>query len=280
MVRLDGASEAVRTAFRPWAVDPAAAVTAFGGASLLLFALSVWFWVGDRRRIATVVSYAFVALSLVVVLKTLFGLPRPSEGVRAVAVEGDPFGFPSGHAVAAVVAYGGLAAVYERFDRGAVALVAVVVVLIALSRVVLGVHYLGDVVAGTALGLATLAALHRTVGRNPTAGFGVALALAAVAVVLGAPERAFALGGAAGGLVGSLALESLPEPRSALERGALPVVGVPMLVAGTALLDAFDPVAVLALANAALVALIFALPRLVAFVPLPSGDAATSESGG
>lgn len=275
MVRFEGASAAVREAFRPWALDAMTVVTAFGGATVLLFVLSLWFWVGDRRKIATVVSYAFVALSLVLVLKTLFGLPRPPASVQTVATAEDPYGFPSGHAVAAVVVYGGLTTVYGRLDRNTVGVVAVVVALIGLSRIVVGVHYLGDVLAGTAVGLAVLATLWRVVGQNPTAGFAVAVGISAVAMGLGAPERALAFGGAIGGLAGSTVLDRIPDPRSTAERVVLVVAGVPLLVAGTELLDSLGSIPALVVGNSVLVTLIFLLPLAITMLPLGGSPAAT-----
>ena len=270
MVRLVELSEGVRTAFRPWASDPAAVVTMFGGATLLLFVLSLWFWVGDRRKIATVVSYAFVALSLVLLVKTLFGMPRPPESVWTVTYDGDPYGFPSGHAVAAVVVYGGLVTVYDRFDPPTLAAAGVVIAVIALSRVVIGVHYLGDILAGLALGAALLGTLWKTVGPDPLRAFAIAAVLAAVAALVGAPESALALGGSLGGLAGSLGLERLPDPRSHAERGVLAVAGVVVVLAFDQGLDAVSGLPLTVLGNAVLVVAILLLPLVVGKIPHPT----------
>jgi membrane-associated phospholipid phosphatase len=268
MLRLEGASAVVRSAVRPWGVDPAAVVTAFGGATALLFVLSAWYWLGDRRKLATVTSYAFVALGLVLLLKTAFGLPRPPETLWAIADAGDPYGFPSGHAIAAVIVYGGLATVYDRTEPPVLAGTAAVVLLIALSRVVLGVHYLGDVLAGLAIGVVLLVALARTVGQRPLLGFGLAAAVATAAVAVGAPEAYFALGGALGGILGSLGLDRVPAPRSRLERGALVVAGVPLLVGLDAVVGALTRIPLVVLGNAVLVVAVFFLPVVVGWVPL------------
>jgi undecaprenyl-diphosphatase len=73
------------------------------------------------------------------------------------------FAFPSGHTMAAVVLWGGLALVVARLSLSwalrvwALVGAAVVVLLVAVSRVYLGVFYTSDVVAGGALGAMWLA---------------------------------------------------------------------------------------------------------------------------
>jgi len=62
----------------------------------------------------------------------------------------DPFSFPSGHAAAAT-AIGTTVALYEPLFA---LIVIPVAALVALSRVRLRVHHVGDVVAGAALGVA------------------------------------------------------------------------------------------------------------------------------
>ena len=279
MVQLPEASAALREAFRPWGADAAAGITLFGGVTLLLFALSVWFWIGDRRKIATVVSYAFVVLSVVLVLKTAFDAPRPPAAVQLLTVESDPHAFPSGHAAAAAIVYGSLATVYDRLDRQGIAAVAVAVALVALSRVVLGVHYLGDVVAGVALGFGALAVLWRVVGQRPHVAFAAAVCCSGVALALNAPERALAFGGSLGGLAGSLLLDRLPSPRSAVERAVLVATGVPLLGAGTELVAALHSLPLTVAGNAVVVGTVFALPLFVGALPIGQFQRSVAGTG-
>jgi undecaprenyl-diphosphatase len=94
-------------------------------------------------------------------LKPVFDRPRPSFGT-AVSLP-DSASFPSGHAAAAVACVGALAVLLgERLaserERSAVWAGALLLGAgIGLSRVVLGVHWVSDVVAGWALGAAWLA---------------------------------------------------------------------------------------------------------------------------
>ena len=275
MFRLDGLSRAIWEAVPAWLVDPMGAITAFGGATALLFVLSLLYWLDERRSTATVVSYAFVALATVILVKAALGLPRPPEAVRLIPLENDPYGFPSGHAVAAVVVWGGLATGRDRLDDPrVVAGVALAVALIALSRVVLGMHYLGDVLVGTLLGLAILAACWRFVGQRPARAFAVAAAIAVGAVVVtGASEEAIlALGGSVGGAVGSRFIDAADALRSRIEGAVLAVVGVPYALVLDQAGEAVPP-ALAAVVYAVLVAGILLLPVVVGRVPLSTGHA-------
>lgn len=95
-------------------------------------------------------------------LKQAFRRARPEIEDPYVLLS--TYAFPSGHALAATVTYGSLALVLgvaagPRRRAVVVAIAVAVIALVAASRVVLGAHYLFDVVAGIAVGIAWLAAL-------------------------------------------------------------------------------------------------------------------------
>lgn len=234
MVRLVEVSRLIQEAIPPELVALFAAVTVFGGATGLLFLLSVLYWVGDRRPTALVVSFTLTALAVTLALKAGVGLPRPPAAVQLVAHDGDPYGFPSGHAVASVVVYGGLVLATERFRswRGVAAATAIAL-LIGLSRVVIGVHYLGDVLVGFGVGVVLLLVMWRITRGDPTRGFAIATvaSLPALVVVGVGAETLVALGGSLGGVLGSLKLDDLPSPDSRLEQAVLAVAGVGFIVA-------------------------------------------------
>lgn len=108
---------------------------------------------------------------LVTLLKDLFDRARPpvaNPGLDPVGIVPASASFPSGHAATAFAAAVAVALVYPRLGRPLVALAVVV----ALSRVYLGVHYVLDVAAGTLLGIAVgiaAAWLIRAVAPGPTA---------------------------------------------------------------------------------------------------------------
>lgn len=90
-------------------------------------------------------------------LKLVFQHPRPTEAIIAIP---DSYSFPSGHAVAASALYVTLAlaaATRERRLRPRRVLVwggVLIAMLVAWSRVYLGVHYFSDVVGGLLIGSA------------------------------------------------------------------------------------------------------------------------------
>lgn len=94
-------------------------------------------------------------------LKRLFALPRPVP-VDGLAQAYHGYGFPSGHASGALVFYGMAAFVLlcllpRRWRAAVVAWAACIVLLVASSRVILGAHFMSDVVGGLASGSIWLA---------------------------------------------------------------------------------------------------------------------------
>jgi len=123
----------------------------------------------SRAHTTWMLVMVVLTAAVMVVLKTGIAAPRP-PGATA-----DGFGFPSGHTLMATVGYGALVWGRRRWSVVAVAVITVV----GVSRVLIGAHYLVDVVAGWTLGLGLLMAGHRWIR---TAGpQQAALAIAAVA---------------------------------------------------------------------------------------------------
>lgn len=95
-------------------------------------------------------------------LKVLIHRVRPALEYARIAPP-ETYSFPSGHALTSLVYFGTLAFVVlldvESLKRSALAVLACVLlaIAIAMSRVYLGVHYVGDVVGGWLLGSAWIA---------------------------------------------------------------------------------------------------------------------------
>lgn len=84
-----------------------------------------------------------------------------------------PLGFPSGHVLCLVVLFGmicyvlAVADIGRRVQRSGIALCAVTVLAVAISRLYLDAHWLSDVMGGFAIGFAYLATIVRFVPGRP-----------------------------------------------------------------------------------------------------------------
>jgi membrane-associated phospholipid phosphatase len=115
---------------------------------------------GERRHATWLLVTVFGGAGLGFVLKLLVGRARPVLPDPVSAAPG--LSFPSGHALGASIGCCLLLLLGLRFlsRRGRIAAVffaVLVVALVALARVVLGVHFVSDVVAGVMLGICWVA---------------------------------------------------------------------------------------------------------------------------
>ncbi len=162
------ADQAIAEALRagvPQAVrDVFAALTHLADtATLTALCVAVALVLCARRRFALASGWVLAVVGnglLNTTLKVTFGRDRPLPADGATLLEG--LSFPSGHSSGAVVAYGMLAylalrLLAPRWHLPALAAAGTVAVLVGLSRLVLGVHFASDVIAGFASGTAWLA---------------------------------------------------------------------------------------------------------------------------
>ncbi|MHB1341247.1 MAG: phosphatase PAP2 family protein [Coriobacteriia bacterium] len=169
-VRLDKAvSGAIRSLGNP-VMDPiAVGFTILGGVtvmSILTLGGAAWLWLRGRRDEA-ILFFGTVALGSALghALKVLVGRARPALEFARISIP-DSYSFPSGHALASFLFFGTLVfllvTVEHKVPLRIRAVVTVLCVLIAvsisMSRVYLGVHYLGDVFGGWLLGSAIMTA--------------------------------------------------------------------------------------------------------------------------
>lgn len=133
-------------------------------------------WGIDRHRGMFVFALVAAYMTLILALKNLFMLPRPVgvsappalrwipavlTGVFTNATTATGRGFPSGHALGSTMVWGGLALALEtKTFRKRVSIAGGVVLLVSVSRLVLGVHYFVDVFAGVLLGIVVLGFLY------------------------------------------------------------------------------------------------------------------------
>ena len=191
---------AVRELVPAWFVQVFVVLTELGNVGLFLVVFALDYWFLDRERGAHAIGLVVGGMALITALKFHFAAPRPPASVTAIPISG--FSFPSGHAMGAAVAYGTLAVdldVGSWKQRFPVA--GALIAFVALSRVVLGVHFVRDVVAGVLFGLGFVVVAFALTKRDPRKAFFLAVALGAVAfVVSGASSDGIeVLGSAIGG---------------------------------------------------------------------------------
>lgn len=272
MYRFRAVSEAIREATPPVTTDAFALITELGGLSVLLVGLSVLYWVGDRESTATVIGYTLVALAATLALKQWFTAPRPPQSVQAVTEAPETSGFPSGHAISATVVYGGLVLARDRLrDPRYVVGAGSVIVLVGLSRIVIGVHYLGDVLAGYAIGGAILAGLWLTVRHRAGVACLVAAAIAVgtLPITAGTEYALLGVGGSLGGATALLRTDpgELPAPASPVQSVALVVIGLAFVGVAYWLTETLTAGLFVIAASFALVAGVFLFPRVLATRP-------------
>jgi undecaprenyl-diphosphatase len=146
----------------PWLTSMMIDVTALGSVTIVtlvtVLAFAILLAVRDGRG-ALQLAVASAGTSLrTLVAKSFIERSRPTEVEHLVNVSG--FSYPSGHSLAAAALYLTIAIMAERHLRSGPFRVALMVgaifliVMVALSRVYLGVHYPSDVLSGVCLGAA------------------------------------------------------------------------------------------------------------------------------
>ena len=139
------------------------AVSFLGKPIFLLFAVGLpglWLLRNGATKLVLFLAVTCIGGGIVdTIVKVAVGRPRPVHDEPIVEAFGNSF--PSGHSMSSVVCYGALyvafAPVLSPRARGvAQAAVAVLVLAIGFSRLVLGVHFISDVLGGYVLGAAWL----------------------------------------------------------------------------------------------------------------------------
>ncbi len=135
-----------------WLIPIMKGITFLGNVEFYLLIMPLLFWCLDLSLGIRIGILLLLSGGLNSILKFAFGLPRPfwvSTQVKRLT-EATGFGFPSGHAQSAASNWGLLAVTIKKAWVTTFALI--VILLIGLSRIFLGVHFLHDVLAGWLVG--------------------------------------------------------------------------------------------------------------------------------
>lgn len=136
------------------------AITALGSwlfvSTLTLILCVAGLFVGAKRAAGTLLIAVLGIPLLIVLLKPIYGRPRPDAVAHLDVV--DSASFPSGHALAAATFFGTAALIAAQRTTSELRRVLIttcaglLILLVALSRVYLGVHYASDVLGGALVG--------------------------------------------------------------------------------------------------------------------------------
>jgi membrane-associated phospholipid phosphatase len=132
--------------------------TTLGYEEFYLLLLPLVYWCVNRQIGVGLGYLSMLSAWLNDTIKYVFSIPRPSDPrivMKAPRIETSP-SFPSGHAQNAMANWGYLAVRFRNWALRALAILAVLG--IGLSRIVVGVHFPQDVLAGWLIGMVLLAA--------------------------------------------------------------------------------------------------------------------------
>jgi undecaprenyl-diphosphatase len=136
-----------------WAI--AAKIAHLGDGSLVFGGLAVAYWwgwqfnrPGLRSAIFVILLTLIITALVVIVVKYTLRRERPNDPAGFVTIKYDKYSFPSGHSAR----MSALAGAVLLFNLPLGLLLAGLALIIAAARVIIGIHYLGDVLVGLAIG--------------------------------------------------------------------------------------------------------------------------------
>ena len=140
----------------PWAESFFRIITDLGSETIYVVIVLTGFWAYKKKESMQV---AFMLLASVLTsywLKVAIANPRPPLSYRLPGIDTPNYSTPSGHALNSTAFFGGIAVKARRWWLTLAA--ALLSILIGVSRVYLGVHYLEDILLGWGVGIVILLA--------------------------------------------------------------------------------------------------------------------------
>jgi membrane-associated phospholipid phosphatase len=129
--------------------------TFFGEDTVFILAIAFLLWCGSKKKGFAIYSTLLTSLTVMSTLKALVRSPRPFEvlpdiqGKRIETATG--YSFPSGHTTGAASFYSSVSFIFHK--RWLSIVCGFLILMVAISRMYLGVHWPLDVVAGIILGV-------------------------------------------------------------------------------------------------------------------------------
>ena len=125
-------------------------ITFLGGATFVIALTLLALLLLKNKRIGTFMGLDLIVITIFqYILKAIFSRPRP---VHINLIEETNYSFPSGHSLTAMAFYGFIIyLIYKsniKYKKVYIILLSILILLIGLSRVYLGVHYITDVLGG------------------------------------------------------------------------------------------------------------------------------------
>ena len=169
----------------PWLTSVLSYLTYFGGLYGFMVLSIIVFWCIDKRCGYFMLSLGFVGTVINQFLKILFRIPRPwildpsFEPVEAAVPDAGGFSFPSGHTQNVFATFGGIFAWTKK--AWLKILCTVMILLVAFSRMYLGVHTPLDVGVSCVVGIVLLLVLYpvfRSIEEHPNRMYGFIAVLA------------------------------------------------------------------------------------------------------
>jgi len=132
-------------------------ITSFGGSTFLLILTTLLFILVKNKKISiNIVLNLFIIFLLNQITKNIFLRERPL-GINLINETG--YSYPSGHAMVSLAYYGYLiflilkTNIHKILKISSTILLSLLILLIGLSRIYLGVHYLTDIIGGFILSI-------------------------------------------------------------------------------------------------------------------------------
>lgn len=132
------------------------AITLLGSEDFFVFIMPILYWCVDTGLGLRIGAILLLSTNINYMFKAFLNSPRPfwyDPRLKAMSVE-TSFGMPSGHAMNTTSVWGLAARLFNRSWFNIVAFA--VIVLVGVSRIVLGMHFISDVLAGWLVGLLVL----------------------------------------------------------------------------------------------------------------------------